>query len=247
MTVAISWILTAGLLVWALFIMLAQTTTQGYAPPASAYLIVLAPAILVTLFAAFVVVGVYRKTGTGTGSRFWLALLPAIVAACIVLVMGVEAAKALARQRDSPTAPPEPPSPSADRTLVRRKPGDPVASLEFRLEAPSPSPPESLRVKGPLGEDLALLREPVIRNADVSSVEVEEAGILFRVVLHLTKEAGVRMGAATRPFPGRRMAVFLDGKVVAAPVIRFAVGETAVIDAGFSREQAYEVARAIAP
>jgi|GEM_PF-4630073 len=43
------------------------------------------------------------------------------------------------------------------------------------------------------------------------------------------------------------MAVLLDGRVVLAPVIRFAVGQTAVIDAGFSREEAYRVARAIAP
>jgi hypothetical protein len=244
-TVAVSWVLTAALLVWTFFVMLAQTTTQGYAPPASAYLTVLVPALVVSIFAAFVLFGAHRQQGTG--SRFWLALPPALVAAGIVLVMGVEAARALVRQRTVATAPPGDVAPAGDRRLVRRKRGDPVASLEFRLEAPSPSPPESLLVKGPQGEDLALLREPVIRNADVSSVEVEEAGILFRVVLHLTPEAGVRMGAATRPFPGRRMAVFLDGRVVAAPVIRFAVGETAVIDAGFSREEAYRVARAIAP
>lgn len=102
-----------------------------------------------------------------------------------------------------PTAPLEPSARSGERKPVRRNPGDPVASLEFRLESPNPSPPDSLlRVKGPRGEDLSLLREPVIRNADVSSVEVEEAGSSFRVILHLTPEAGVRMRAGHPPLSG---------------------------------------------
>ena len=43
------------------------------------------------------------------------------------------------------------------------------------------------------------------------------------------------------------MAVLIDGKIVAAPVIRGTIAEDAVIDAGFSRDEAYRIARAIAP
>ena len=100
---------------------------------------------------------------------------------------------------------------------------------------------------GARGEEIAVLREPVVRNSDIATVGVEEAGSSFRVSLHLTSDAGTRMRAATRDFPGRRMAVLIDGKIVAAPVIRGTIGQDAVIDAEFSRDEAYRIARAIAP
>lgn len=239
---AVSWVLAIALLVGAMFAMLAQTTTQGYAPPASAYLLVFFPALLVAIFTVSVVFSAYRKTRLGP--RFWWALFPALFAVAVAAVMGIQAVGARLRQRGAAPAA----SVSAGHlNPVKRAAGDPVSSLEFRLEAPSPSPPEAIRMTGARSEEIALLKEPVVRNSDITTVAVEEAGSSFRVALHLTPEAGTRMRAATRAFPGRRMAILLDGKVVAAPVIRGTIGEDAMIDARFSRDEAYRIARAIAP
>ena len=238
----LSWVLAIALLVWAMFVMLAQTTTQGYAPPASAYLLVFLPALLVALFTAAVVFSAYRKTRLGP--RFWWALFPAIFAVAVAVVMGIQAVGARLRQ---PGAAPAASVSAGHLNPVKRAAGDPVSSLEFRLEAPSPPPPEAIRMTGARGEEIALLKEPVIRNSDIAAVAVEETGSSFRVAIHLIPEAGTRMRAATREFPGRRIAILIDGKIVAAPVIRGTIGEDAVIDAGFSRDEAYRIARAIAP
>ena len=241
----LSWVLAIALLVWAMFVMLAQTTTQGYAPTASAYLLVFLPALLVAIFTALVVFSAYRKTRQGP--RVWWALPPALLAVTIAAVTGIQAVGARFRQRNAAPAAPSVPTVAGHLNPLTRAPGDPVASLEFRLEAPSPSPPEAIRMTGPRGKELALLKEPVVRNSDIATVAVEEAGGSFRVALHLTPEAGTRMRAATREFLGRRMAVLIDGKIVAAPVIQGTIGEDVVIDAGFRRDEAFRIARAIAP
>lgn len=228
-----------------MFVMFAQTTTQGYAPPASAYLLVFVPALLAAIFTASVVFSAYRKTRLGP--RFWWALFPAIFAVTVAAVMGIQAAGARLRQRGESRAVPAAPFSAGRLNPVKRSPGDPVSSLEFRLEAPSPAPPEAIRRTGPGGEEIALLKEPVVRNGDIATVAVEETAGSFRVALHLTPEGGTRMRAATRNFAGRRMAILIDGKMVAAPVIRSAVGEDAMIDAGFSRDEAYRIARALSP
>jgi hypothetical protein len=242
---ALSWILAIALLVWAMFVMLAQTTTQGYAPTASAYLLVFVPALVVAIFTDLVVFWSYRKTRLGP--RFWWALPPAIFAVTVAAVMGIQAVGARLRQRGGSPGAPATAVSAGHLNPVKRASGDPVSSLEFRLEAPSPPPPEAVRMSGARGEEIALLKEPVVRNSDIAAVGVEEAGSSFRVALHLTPEAGTRMRAATRGFPGRRMAILIDGKIVAAPVIRGTIGEDAVIDGGFSRDEAYRIARAIAP
>lgn len=241
----LSWVLAAALLVWAMFVMLAQTTTQGYGPPASAYVLVFVPALVVAIFTALVAFSAYRKTRSGP--RFWWALPPAILALTVAAVMGIQAVGARLRQRGGSPAAPAAPASAGHLNPVRRAAGDPVSSLEFRLEAPTPPPPEAIRMMGERGEEIALLREPVVRNADIAAVAVEEAGNSFRVALHLTPAAATRMRAATRGFPGRRMAILIDGKIVAAPVIRGTIGQDAIIDARFGREEAYRIARAIAP
>lgn len=63
--------------------------------------------------------------------------------------------------------------------------------------------------------------EPVARNSDIATVAVKETGNSYR------------------------LAPFSTGKVVAAPVIRGTIGDDSVIDAGFSRKEAYT--RAVAP
>jgi preprotein translocase subunit SecD len=130
---------------------------------------------------------------------------------------------------------------------IRRAPGDPVALLEFRVEAASANTPGVLSFPDPGGHPLLLRPEVVIRNADISSVEVEESEGRFSVGLRFIPSAAARLERETASNVGRRMAVLLDGKVVVAPLIRSAISSQARIDAHLTRDEAFRIARSLAP
>ena len=130
---------------------------------------------------------------------------------------------------------------------IRRAPGDPVALLEFRVEAAAANTPGALSFPDPGGQPILLRPDVVIRNADISSVEVEQGEGRFSVGLRFTPSAAARLQRETADNVGRRMAVLLDGKVVVAPVIRSAISSRARLDAHFTRDEAFRIARSLAP
>ena len=130
---------------------------------------------------------------------------------------------------------------------IRRSSSDPIATLEFRLEADSPAPSGAVPFTDPTGRPILLRPDVVIRNVDISSVVVEESQGHFSVGLRFIPSAASRLQRETAANVGRRMAVLLDGKVLVAPVIRSAVAAEARIDAGFTQEEAYRIAVSLAP
>ena len=130
---------------------------------------------------------------------------------------------------------------------IRRAPSDPVALLEFRVEAASADIPGVVSFPDPDGQPILLRPEVVIRNADISSVEVEQSEGRFSVGLRFIPSATARLQRETADNLGRRMAVLLDGKVVVAPLIRSAISSQARIDAHFTRDEAFRIARSLAP
>jgi len=130
---------------------------------------------------------------------------------------------------------------------IRRTPGDPVALLEFRVEAASANIPGVVSFPDPGGHPILLRPDVVIRNADISSVEIEQSEGRFSVSLRFIPSAAARLQRETADNVGRRMAVLLDGKVVVAPLIRSAISSQARIDAHFTRDEAFRIARSLAP
>jgi preprotein translocase subunit SecD len=130
---------------------------------------------------------------------------------------------------------------------IRRSSGDPIATLEFRLEADSPATSGAVPFADPTGRPILLRPDIVIRNADIGSVVVEESQGHFSVGLRFIPSAATRLQRETAANVGHRMAVLLDGKVLVAPVIQSAISAEARLDAGFSRYEANRVARSLAP
>lgn len=131
---------------------------------------------------------------------------------------------------------------------IRRLPGEPARSVEFRVEADSPSAPGAVSLPLPDGQPILLSPEAVIRNADIKRVRVSrDRNGGFAIELSLKPQAAARLHRETETHIGRRMAILLDGRVVSAPRINSAIAESVLINGDFTREQAMNTARALAP
>lgn len=84
---------------------------------------------------------------------------------------------------------------------------------------------------------------PVIDAADVRSARREwgRHGVPAVSVV-FTKPAAARLRRFTAAHEGRRLAIVLDGKVVMAPVIRKEISDQALIEGGFSEQEARDLA-----
>lgn len=96
------------------------------------------------------------------------------------------------------------------------------ASETIRLSKVSDEPSadtESLHLtNGQSDQVLFVQRAPEISDDQISSVEiVERDGIVLRV--HLTEEGNRRFGNLTQDQKGRKIAIFVRGVLIAAPVI----------------------------
>jgi len=88
-----------------------------------------------------------------------------------------------------------------------------------------------------------LERTPAITGGDLKTAQVSEGSFGDPVVLvTLTEPAGVRFGHATAANVGRQLAILLDGRVLTAPVVRTEIGSEAIIEGGFSQQEAQDLA-----
>jgi SecD/SecF fusion protein len=67
----------------------------------------------------------------------------------------------------------------------------------------------------------------------------------FSVFVELLEPGAQRMRQATAGHIGRPVAILIDGKVVIAPVVRSAIGNSAVISGGYTRVEAARIAEGI--
>jgi beta-lactamase regulating signal transducer with metallopeptidase domain/HEAT repeat protein len=110
-------------------------------------------------------------------------------------------------------------------------------------EYPDPSDPDRrLRV-----ERRILLDESHVERAAVGSVGEDEPQVVT-VMVQFNEKGAERFGRVTADNIGRRLAIILDGELVAAPTIHSRIRERAMItrgQRGFTAEQAEDIARRI--
>jgi preprotein translocase subunit SecD len=88
-----------------------------------------------------------------------------------------------------------------------------------------------------------LERTPAITGGDLETAQVGVGSFGDPVVLvTLTEPAAVRYGHATAANVGRQLAILLDGRVLTAPVVQTEIGSEAVIEGGFSEQEAQDLA-----
>lgn len=97
------------------------------------------------------------------------------------------------------------------------------------------------------GSDRAIYLHPdaIVENRDIASVTVFESGSTFGVALTFHAEGAIRMQRATEGHLDRPLAILLDNAVAAAPVIRSAIGERALLAGDYTRAEAERIAAGI--
>jgi preprotein translocase subunit SecD len=118
--------------------------------------------------------------------------------------------------------------------------------VEFRLAETEAA--EGLE-RAPLpvtGEDVFLHADPVVSNADIASACVVTHGGGPAVEVTMTATARERFARATEEHVMKRMAILVDGRLVAAPIIRAAIpGGKAIIHGSFDEKEAQRIAKGI--
>jgi hypothetical protein len=127
--------------------------------------------------------------------------------------------------------------------------GDVHAAVRFEVRLAEDKPTPGLRVAkvSDSGRLVYLHDEIVVTNSDIESARVIEGGgpSQYRVAVEFNASGAEKMRAATGNRIGKLMAILLDGEVVMAPVIRTAIGPSALITGKFTRAQAEKIANGI--
>ena len=92
-----------------------------------------------------------------------------------------------------------------------------------------------------------LHEEIVVTNADIERSAVAQGSdpSRFSVGVRFNAAGAAKMRQATANHVGRPMAILIDGEVVAAPVLRSAVSDSALISGDFSRAEAERIVNGI--
>lgn len=88
------------------------------------------------------------------------------------------------------------------------------------------------------GETLALREDVSLDNADLAAARVVPTGATFGVEVTFTTAGTAKVRAVTRENVGRRIAVIVDGRVIASPVVRTEVADLGVLSGRYSRADA---------
>jgi preprotein translocase subunit SecD len=88
--------------------------------------------------------------------------------------------------------------------------------------------------------------EAIATNDDVERAEVVAGeGGRFSIAVRFTPSGAQKMERATSAAVGKRLAVLIDGQVVADPVVRGPIGASGVLTGNFSRADADKIAAGI--
>jgi TonB family protein len=118
-----------------------------------------------------------------------------------------------------------------------------AALLELRLAELAPAPGLSEALVDGSGQRIYLHADVVVSTVDVIGARVADAGSgRYSVSTEFSAAASARLTTATQAHLGRPVAILLDGRVLAAPVIRSPIGRSAVLTGDFTRERAEAIA-----
>jgi len=126
---------------------------------------------------------------------------------------------------------------------------DVIAAVRLDVRLAETNPAADLRpaVVAGSGERIYLHPETVVNNSDIVRAEVIPGSTpsTFGVSVTLTRDGAARMFQATQSHLGRPLAILIDGQVVAAPVVRGAIGASGIISGAFTRAEADRIAAGI--
>jgi hypothetical protein len=120
---------------------------------------------------------------------------------------------------------------------------DVVAAVRFEVRLAEEDPGSGLRAAAVSGRTIYLHEETVLTNSDIASAQLVAGSTAstFGVAVTFTPEGAGRMTRASGSHVGRPLALLIDGEVVMAPVIRSAIGASAVISGDFTSAQAERI------
>ena len=122
------------------------------------------------------------------------------------------------------------------------------AAVKFEVRRAESKPAEGLteaKVEG-TDEKVYLHKEVELTNEDIASARAATDPSKANVVeVELTKEGQKKLSRLTKEHQGKPLAILVDGKVVAAPVVRGEITGDARITGDFTKEEAERIARGI--
>ncbi len=120
------------------------------------------------------------------------------------------------------------------------------AAVRFEVRLAETQPVPGLIVARGAGRTIYLHPELIVTNDDIAQSWVTDEGPdRFGVSVQFLEAGAQRMRQATAAHLGRPVAILIDGEVVAAPVVRSAIGNSAVISGDFTRAEAERIANGI--
>jgi hypothetical protein len=115
--------------------------------------------------------------------------------------------------------------------------------FEMRLAETQPAPGLVAIDVPSRSETIYVHPEAIVSNPDVASaVTIPGTGAAFGVRITFSSAGAEKIQRATMSHVGKPVAILIDGKVVAAPVVRGPIQNEAQITGNFSREEAERIA-----
>ena len=97
-----------------------------------------------------------------------------------------------------------------------------------------------------LGNPLYVESQPVLTETDIANAAAFEGSSGYLLRLELTTVGADTLERVTRANQGRRLAVYIDREIAAAPVMRATIaGGQVLIDGGFTKARAQQIADAL--
>jgi preprotein translocase subunit SecD len=124
--------------------------------------------------------------------------------------------------------------------------GGQAATTAFEMRLAETMPATGLveaQVSGS-SDKVYLHREAIVTNADVVRATVVPGitSVNFNVAVTFNSAGAAKMAKATAAHLNKPVAILINGRVVAAPIVRAQVGDQAVISGDFDRDQASAIA-----
>lgn len=134
---------------------------------------------------------------------------------------------------------------------VRRPPGVPHASLEFRLVLEQSASGATELVDSD-GKRLLVAADPIATQRDITRTEVGRESFLpdqgsYVIYVHFTEDAASRLREFSSQNLNRRLAIVFDGELLLAPVILTPFDSPVMIQGTYTQADATRIAERLAP
>jgi hypothetical protein len=115
--------------------------------------------------------------------------------------------------------------------------------IEFRLAEHEPADGLVEARIGDTSDTVFLHPRPLVTNRDIVEARAVLKGDVPAIEVEFASEVHAKLRAATHAHVGRPLAVLIDGRVVAAPIVQFQFGSGAIITLQMSHAEAAQLAR----